>query len=166
MEENLFAGDCIRTFTGIYINVFEPKIEDIDIRDIAHALSNQCRFGGHLPQFYSVAQHSLVVSKLLNGSDELVGLLHDASEAYLLDIPSPIKKKLSNYKEIEDGLMKVISKKFGFEYPLNENVKKADAVALQNEWDYVMLEGKQIVYASPKEAEKLFLLTFDLLQNA
>lgn len=118
-EENLYTPDCIRTFTGIYVNVFEPTEEMICIEDIAHALSNQCRFGGHLPVFYSVAQHSIIMSDKMHESHKLAALLHDASEAYLLDIPRPIKKGLSNYKEIEDKLMTAIAAKFGFEYPLH-----------------------------------------------
>lgn len=140
-EENLYTPDCIRTSTGIYINVFEPTEEMICIDDIAHGLTYQCRFGGHLPVFYSVAQHSLNCSYLIdNPKLKLAALLHDASEAYLLDIPRPIKQRLSNYKEIEDGLMKLIAKKFGFTYPLQEEIKKADETMLQLEWDYLMLK--------------------------
>lgn len=112
----------------------------ICIEDIAHALSYQCRFGGHLPKFYSVAQHSLNCSYLMDNKElKLAALLHDASEAYLLDIPRPIKQGLSNYKEIEDGLMKLIAEKFGFEYPLHSEVKKIDELMLQLEWDCLML---------------------------
>lgn len=139
--ENLFTPNCIRTVSGIYVNVFEPTPEMICIEDIAHALSNQCRFGGHLPSFYSVAQHSLNCSYLVEDKKlKLAALLHDASEAYLLDIPSPVKKGLSNYKEIEDRLMKVIADKFGFAYPLHPDVKKVDELMLHVEWDSLMLQ--------------------------
>lgn len=139
-EENLFTEDCIRTASGIYMNVFEPTMEMICIEDIAHALAMQCRFGGHLPVFYSVAQHSLNCSFLIDDKElKLAALLHDASEAYLMDIPRPIKKRLANYKEIEHGLMLLIAEKFGFEYPLHKEVKKADEIMLQLEWDVLML---------------------------
>lgn len=118
--ENLFTANCIRTFTGKYMNVFEPTEDMICIEDVAHALSNQCRFGGHLPKFYSVAQHSLMCCEMATPERKLEALLHDASEAYLLDVPKPIKQRLSNYKEIEDNLMRLIAKKFGFQYPLSE----------------------------------------------
>lgn len=59
MTESLYTPNCIRTFTGIYMNVFDPTDEMICIEDIANALSHQCRFAGHLPNFYSVAQHSV-----------------------------------------------------------------------------------------------------------
>lgn len=138
-EENLFTPDCIRTYTGIYINVFEPTPEMICIEDIAHALANQCRFGGHLPRFYSVAQHSGYVCALVDDDNAFSALMHDASEAYLMDIPRPIKKRLRDYKEIEDGLMRVIADKFGFEYPMNTIIKEADEQMLQLEWDCLML---------------------------
>lgn len=142
--ENLYTPNCIRTFTGIYMNVFEPTIDMICIEDIAHALSNQCRFGGHLPEFYSVAQHSLLCSQLVSDKYKLQALLHDASEAYLLDIPSPIKRSLSNYKEIEDKLMLLIAEKFGFNYPLEKPVKNIDKKLLELEWNTLMLRNNPI----------------------
>ena len=141
--ENLYTPNCIRTVTGIYINVFEPTEEMVCIEDIAHSLCQQPRFGGHLPSFYSVAQHSLNCSYLIDQPElKLAALLHDASEAYLMDIPKPIKSGLTNYKEIEDRLMKVIAKKFGFDYPLNDEIKKVDEMMLQLEWDCLMLRTK------------------------
>jgi len=168
-EENLYTPNCIRSFTGIYVNVFEPTIDMICIEDIAHALSNQCRFGGHLPDFYSVAQHCIFMSERMNNSHKLAALLHDASEAYLLDIPSPIKKRLSNYKEIEDKLMSLIAKKFGFQYPLHEKVKEVDNYLLQWEWSTLMLNNKlfpPIKCFAPGEAKELFLATFNELRSA
>lgn len=151
--ENLYTKDCIRTYTGIYMNVFEPTMEMISIEDIAHALSHQCRFGGHLPKFYSVAQHSWLCETLIEPEHKLAALMHDASEAYLLDIPRPIKQRLSNYKEIEDGLMKMIAEKFQFEYPLHKRVKEIDKQMLQIEWDNLMLENKTIENFTPYSAE-------------
>lgn len=143
MTENLYAVDCIRTVTGIYINVFDPTTDMVCIEDIAHALVNQCRFGGHLPQFYSVGQHSIrCAEEIIDPDRKPEALLHDASEAYLLDIPRPIKKRLSNYKEIEDGLMSVIAKKFGFQYPLSSAVKDIDEKMLVIEWEELMLQSR------------------------
>jgi len=161
--ENLYTPNCIRTFSGIYMNVFEPTLEMICIEDIAHALSMQCRFGGHLPKFYSVAQHSFMVASILDGTDKLQGLLHDASEAYLLDIPSPIKHQLTNYKDIEDKLMLLIAQKFGFEYPLSKRVKETDNGLLQFEWEVIMLQEKNIEHFacwSPEYAKRRFLETY------
>lgn len=138
--ENLYTPDSIRTFTGIYINVFEPTLEMICIEDIAHSLANQCRFAGHLPVFYSVAQHCIKASNLADKAYKLQALLHDASEAYLLDMPSPIKKRLPDYKKIENNLMTLIAEKFGFKFPLHEKVKEIDNYMLQWEWHTLMLD--------------------------
>lgn len=168
MAENLFTPNCIRTFTGKYFNVFEPTLEMICIEDIAHSLSNQCRFGGHLPVFYSVAEHSLFCSRLVVSPKYcLAALLHDASEAYFIDIPSPVKKRLSNYKEIENNLMSLIAEKFGFEYPLNPYVKRIDELALEIEWRELMLknvEGKdRMIKPLYRNAKTEFLNAFDKL---
>lgn len=166
MKENLYTPDCIRTFTGIYVNVFNPSPEMICIEDIAHALSHQCRFGGHLPEFYSVAQHSVMCSYKMHETHKLSALLHDASEAYLLDIPRPIKNKLFNYKEIENSLMSIIAKKFSFLYPLHEKVKEVDEYMLQWEWSSIMLRKNifpEIKCWSPELAKKYFIESFDSL---
>ncbi len=161
MKENLYTPNCIRTFTGIYFNVFEPTLEMICIEDIAHHLSQQPRFGGALPEFYSVAQHSYMCSLLANGKEnQKAALLHDASEAYLIDIPSPVKQGLSNYKEIEDYLMMVISEKFGFEYPLSADVKKVDKEMLEIEWETLMIKNNAVGNWTDKQAEMKFLERF------
>lgn len=141
MPENLYTPNCIRTFTGKYINPVEPDPALICIEDIAHALSMQPRFGGHLPIFYSVAEHSIAVARLVKPALRLTALLHDASEAYLIDVPRPVKEQLTNYKEIEDRLMRVIAEKFGIEWPLPSEVKMADELCLQQEWEDIMLGG-------------------------
>lgn len=165
--ENLFTPDCIRTFTGQYVNVFEPDPDTLVIEDIAHALAMQCRFGGHLPYFYSVAQHSVACSIATEAIDPklaLTALMHDSSEAYLLDIPRPIKLKLANYKEIEDNLMKALAFKFGFTYPLPEPVHIIDNVALKSEWASIMLPAEKLVYGfSNIEAETSFLSRYNKL---
>lgn len=161
--ESLYTTDCIRTFTGIYMNVFEPTFEMIDIRDIAHSLSNQPRFGGHLPVSYSVARHSLNCAYLIKDDNlKLDALLHDASEAYLMDIPKPIKNRLANYKEIEDRLMRFISVKYRFEYPLHKKVKRIDELMLENEWECLMLKNKSYLFEDKDVAntEKEFLQMF------
>jgi len=135
---------CIRTSSGIYIDVFEPTEDMISIEDIAHSLSHQCRYGGHLPVFYSVAEHSMFCAnaiRTINPELELTALLHDASEAYLLDMPRPIKYQIPQYKDIEDKLMKVIASKFGFKYPLMPLVKDIDDMALHQEWKVFFNSG-------------------------
>lgn len=163
-KENLYTPDCIRTYRGIYMNVFEPTPEMINIQDIAHSLSQQPRFSGHLPVFYSVAQHCVMMSEKMHDSHKLAALLHDASEAYLLDIASPIKKRIQGYKDIENGLMFVIAKHFGFEYPLHEKVKEVDEYMLQWEWHVLMLRKSHpfpYIDSWPQHfAEEQFLETY------
>src|SRR5678809_291493 len=139
-KEDLFTPDCIRTFSGEYMNIFEPTADMFNIDDIAHSLAHQCRFNGHLPNFYSVAQHSILTSYYVPPEHALAALLHDASEAYLVDIPKPIKPRLTNYLEIENRLMWHTAQKFGFEYPLHKSIKEADLFMLKWEWHSLMLQ--------------------------
>lgn len=159
--ENLYTKDCIRTFTGKYLNIFDPNPDDIVIEDIAHALSRQCRFGGHLEEFYSVAQHSIECASRVSEPYKLQALLHDASEAFILDIPTPIKPKLTNYAEIENNLMLVISSKFGFTYPLDKSVKDVDKEMLIHEWNTFVLKQPNALHAmSFSNAKYRFLSMF------
>src|ERR1051326_5301684 len=110
---------AIMTFSGRWINPLNPRPEDIDIVDIAHALSNQCRFTGHTRFFYSVAQHSCLVSDECANPHKLGGLLHDASEAYLSDIARPIKAQPGFgevYKTCENKLMIAVAKRFSLDW--------------------------------------------------
>jgi hypothetical protein len=87
-------GEYMLSAGGLRVYPLDPRPDEIHLDDIAHALSNICRFGGHCREFYSVAQHSVHVSELLRGVPALVGLLHDAAEAYLGDIIRPLKGEL------------------------------------------------------------------------
>lgn len=157
----------IRTSTGKYINVFDPRPQDICIEDIAHSLSNQCRFGGHLNFFYTVAQHSLFTASICSPKNKLSALMHDASEAYLLDMPSPIKAALPEYKNIEHNLMLAISYRFGFDYPKPEEVTEADELMLKWEW-LTFVENKpssDLIVLSRAEARKSFLEKFSSIKH-
>lgn len=126
----------IETHSGKKMYFLDPTPDMIDIDDIAHSLSLQCRFSGHTSRFYSVAEHSInVASELADEGLEiqLQGLLHDASEAYLLDVPSPVKQYLGGYKEMEEKLMRAIFTKFGVKWPMSIMVKEADHVMLKRE---------------------------------
>ena len=166
--ENLNMPHCIRTYSGQYVNVFNPDPATLNIEDIAHHLAMQCRFGGALPEHYSVAQHSFHVCTLLHADQQLAGLLHDASEAYLVDVPRPIKKQLKDYQRIEDGLMRIIAQKFGFQYPFTPEVHAADQQLLQQEWHCLMLRNwadwdHTILYMQPQDAKRHFLKKFNSL---
>lgn len=156
---------CIRTNSGTFINVFEPTPDMIVIEDIAHALSRLPRFGGHLNRHYSVAQHSVLVARRVKGlTNKRQGLLHDASEAYILDMPSPIKAKMLEYKEHEHKLMVAILNKFGLEYPLAPAIKKADYEMLILEWDNLVVnDNPDFKVWSANKAKKEFLRMFNKL---
>lgn len=163
----LYNGTTIRTVTGLYMDVFNPTFDMISIEDIAHSLSFQCRFGGHLKQFYSVAQHSYHVSKRVHPKQALAGLLHDATEAYLLDMPRPIKQRLPEYKAVEDNLMRVIAERFGLDWPLDPQIKEVDKYMLELEYK-VLVEGPithHIIPMSPPLAKIYFLQRFDELKG-
>lgn len=106
--------------------------DNIDIKDIAHALSNICRYGGHIKKFYSVAQHSVIVSELVPQEYKLAALLHDASEAYLNDIVSPAKRMLGDYIKLEKSITSIIDDKFNINTH-NDVIKIADLKALYAE---------------------------------
>ena len=127
----------IRTFYGRKFHLMGDDPLEIHIADIAHALSHVGRFGGHTERFYSVGEHSLLVSNILQsyyGSDDpwllLAGLLHDATEAYLSDIVSPFKPLLSNYHELEGRTWKRIAYRFDLNPKMDVRVKDVDWVAL------------------------------------
>lgn len=105
-------GDWIQTYSGRAFYPLAPYPQDVCIEDIAHALSQLCRFGGHCRRFYSVAEHSVLLSRVVVPEFQLWALLHDASEAYLVDVPRPIKKQLPAYVEAERRVMAAICARF------------------------------------------------------
>jgi 5'-deoxynucleotidase YfbR-like HD superfamily hydrolase len=123
----------IQTYTGKPFWPLEPELGEIDIVDIAHALSMQCRYSGHTKRFYSVAEHSVHISNSVSPENALWGLLHDASEAYLVDIPRPLKPYLPQYKEAETRCMMAIAKRVGLSWPEPAEVKEMDTRILFNE---------------------------------
>lgn len=150
-------GKTLTTYTGRDFWPMDPWPEDVVIKDIAHALSQLCRFGGHCREFYSVAQHSVLVSviaareaaesttqdQLPWKSIALVGLLHDASEAYLVDLPRPIKEMLPDYKVIEHKVDAAIYEQFKLTHEADlfgVRVKTADRIALSTECRDLMPE--------------------------
>ena len=118
----------IETYTGKKFYPLNPRPEDVDIIDIAHSLSMQCRFNGHTRFFYSVAEHSAMVSKELaatgyNKLIQLYGLLHDAAEAYVCDLPRPIKRQIKEYEPIEVRVQGVIWEGFNLPAPAETDRK-------------------------------------------
>lgn len=164
MSENPTKNRIIQVSTGRLVDPFDMKLEDIDILDIARGLAQQTRWGGHSEEGVSVAQHSCQVSYLVYDKDALTALMHDATEAYILDIPRPIKPFLEGYKEVEHNLMSVIAKKYNLEYPFNDAVHHADQLALECEYENLVnvYTGGYRCY-HPDYAELLFLERFDIL---
>jgi 5'-deoxynucleotidase YfbR-like HD superfamily hydrolase len=127
-------GDWMQTFSGKRFYPLDPRPEDIRLMDIAHALSHVCRFNGHTRFFYSVAQHSVLVSLMGPEDAAAARLLHDASEAYICDLPRPLKESLRRqnnffYDSIEECVMDAVSKASGIEIT-KEMYKFADDAAL------------------------------------
>lgn len=172
-EMTMRNGDWIQTYTGRQFFPIDPRAEDIDVHDIAHALSLQCRYSGHCLRFYSVAEHCCHISDHCSPETALWGLLHDASEAYLVDVPRPIKPDLANYRELEDRLMNCIAERFGLPMDMPEEVKSLDGRILVNEREQVMsappargadiderIHGLVIWGWTPVRAEMEFLARF------
>jgi 5'-deoxynucleotidase YfbR-like HD superfamily hydrolase len=123
----------ILTFSGHYFDLMDPEHSEIRVTDIAHALSHICRFTGHTREAYSVAQHSIYVSHLVLPELALQALLHDAAEAYIGDVSSPLKALLPEYKLIEKRIEAAIFTRFGLPPQIDRLVKEADMVMLATE---------------------------------
>lgn len=165
---------AISTRSGRRLYIQNPIAAQIDIEDIAHGLAHQCRFNGQTSNFYSVAQHSVIVASILPPELKLVGLLHDASEAYLGDIVQPLKELLPEYSIIESKFNHVIGQRFNVDLNHHDQVKKADLIALATEKrdlmpmeivEWLALEGinpllRTIKPQNPMVAKQSFLDTF------
>jgi hypothetical protein len=127
------SSNWIQTFTGKQFWPTSPRAEDVDIVDIAHALSQKCRYTGHTREFYSVAQHCVIMSENVPPEHALWALLHDASEAYLPDVARPVKNEILGFIAIEDQLMTVIAEVFGLPMPMPNIIHSMDRVLLETE---------------------------------
>ncbi|WP_210183208.1 hypothetical protein [Rhizobium leucaenae] len=171
------AGDFMQTFTGGKYWPCDPRPEEVFIEDIAHSLSLQCRYAGHCREFYSVAEHSVHIARWLQRKYgpvmALHGLLHDATEAYVVDVPRPLKPSLANYKEIEERNWQAIAARFGLAKQLPAEVHDADNRIIADElvnmhpmaWHARHADGLGVTIGcwSPKDAEYEFLTTFEAL---
>ena len=170
-------GDWMQTFSGKMFWPLDPRADEIDIEDIAHSLSNMCRYAGHCRNFYSVAEHSVLVSHVIAPEYALAGLLHDATEAYLVDVPRPVKPYLANYKEIEARLWDVMCDRFGLDadWSMEYAIKHADNAVLAAEQPILMPNPPRpwnipadpadvrIACRGPYVAKQAFLSRFDQL---
>jgi 5'-deoxynucleotidase YfbR-like HD superfamily hydrolase len=177
-------GPYLQTVSGRWVNPFDPDPNQLDAGDIARALANQCRFGGHSRVFYSVAQHSVIVSRLVEerGGDVeevFAALMHDATEAYLGDMPHPLKHRSplgAAFREAEAHLEQAIRDRFGIKADVAE-IKQADRALLATErrafsaetWHWPELEGVEpldleLSAWSPEQAADEFAQRYAELQ--
>ena len=170
-----------QTYNGRHVHPLSPSQDEIDIGDVAHSLSQQCRFLGHTDTLYTVAQHCVLVSEMVPPTDALWGLLHDASEAYLGDLPAPVKRdpQMEFYRIAEDRLLICIAQKFGLAPEMPLSVTRADKILLATEFrdvttvddlDWIIAECGcepaeclRITPWAPSVAERRFLTRFQEL---
>ena len=188
---SFYRRPSICTYTGIEFWPTAPRAEDVWGLDIARALSRECRFNGHVAvDFYSVAQHSVLVSecaeRLVSPMADVVdpgirrtaarwGLLHDAAEAYVADVSSPVKPWLTGYDRIERALLDAIAQRFGMPREMPPEVKEADRAVFGAEircgimprrsWWSVGPDdsGQDIEALGPAAAQALFEARFEEL---
>lgn len=171
---------CITTSSGKFFDILKPEEYDYDVEEIATALSNICRYTGHVNRFYSVAEHSVLVSRIVPERLALAGLLHDASEAYLGDMSSPLKKLLPEYKAIEDRVQRSIATYFQLPFPFGEEIHAADKRMYWQErqsvadngirdklWhkDYAATRKVEAMGMSPMMARRMFIKRYRELTN-
>ena len=134
------AGPYLQTVSGRWVNPFDPDPAQFDAGDIARALANQCRFGGHSRVFYSVAQHCVIVSRVVEErggdvEDVFAALMHDATEAYLGDMPHPLKHRSAlgaAFRDAEARLEQAIREHFKIKPDVPE-IKRVDRALLATE---------------------------------
>lgn len=179
-------GSWMQLSSGKRFFPLDPRPEDVDPTDIGHALSQICRYGGHTKRFYSVAEHTVIVSKWLAVQGEspelqLRGLLHDAAEAYVGDMVRPLKHHMPEYRRLEDRVLDVIGETFelGQLSVLPQRVREADNRILLDErarllsspthaWEQDGLEplGVYIHGHQPADAERAWMTRLGELQTA
>ncbi|WP_420567859.1 hypothetical protein [Thalassovita sp.] len=127
------VGPTILCRTGAYFDFEDPESSDFTIEEIAHGLSNICRFTGQCRNFYSVAEHSVHASYIVPPEFAFEALMHDAPEAFIGDISKPLKGLLPDYKRIEDMAERAVLGRFGLSLPMSQAVKDADLKMLKAE---------------------------------
>ncbi|QDH36115.1 hypothetical protein E2E27_07430 [Porphyrobacter sp. YT40] len=172
-------GPTIMLASGKRFDLLDPASSEFDIEDIAHGLAHVCRYAGQCRRFYSVAEHSLLVSDTVE-EFALEALMHDAAEAFIGDITRPLKQLLPDYKAIELAIEQTINERFGLWPEAKSVIKEADLRVLAAEQRQIMAEGcaewadeagivpAEIIVQGlmPTEAKELFLRRFRHLTGA
>lgn len=172
-------GPAIRLQSGAYFDFEDPEASEFTIHDIAHGLSNLCRFTGQCHTFYSVAEHSYHASRIVPEGFAFQALMHDAAEAFIGDVAKPLKTLLPDYAVIEKRVEKAVLARFGLSPEMSVHVKDADLAMLHLEkidalgcatdiWPEI--EGRhpapvQLHFWTPKEARIMFLERFRVLSG-
>jgi 5'-deoxynucleotidase YfbR-like HD superfamily hydrolase len=133
--------------SGHYVDLLEMKLSDVRLRDIVPPLSKICRYGGQCSQFYSVAQHSVVLSLVVPTHLAQCALIHDFTEAYMGDVPRPIKHLVPAFTEFEEKLGHIIFQRLGVDYDLMQELAYYDSSICLDEMQVLMPEEDQNLYA-------------------
>lgn len=174
---NSVMDGWMQSYTGRQMWPLALTPDQVHLEDIAHALALKVRFNGHCKWHYSIAQHSVLVSMLVPTADAIEGLMHDAAEAYLADIPRPVKPMIKEWKALEHRVEAAIAKRFGYRFPYPDSVKIADNAMVLTErkaimatpqphmkWDVPGEAAKiEILEWNWREAEEIFLIHADQL---
>lgn len=172
-------GPTILLHSGAYFDLLAPEESGFTIDDIAHGLSNTCRFAGQSNRFYSVAEHSVHVSRFVKPENAYAALMHDASEAFIHDISKPLKSLLPEYQAIEQRIEAVIAWRFDVPAPLPDEVSEIDIrmliteqkhlIPARTDWDYMRgREPLPLAYLpcwSPDKAKRVFLHYFEKIRG-
>jgi len=161
--------DYVSTYSGAEFNIQTCDVMPIPMSDVAHALSMNCRYNGHVNKFYSVAEHCVIISNLVPEEDALWGLLHDATEAFVPDIPRPFKPFIKGFKEYEQRISDAFAERFGLSKQQPESVHYMDRNIVHDEALELFPEpptwvelyesvgaGDMIKCLTPEKAEKAY----------
>lgn len=169
---NFEGTSAIETYSGLAIDPLNPEPSMIRIEDVAHGLANTCRYAGQCRFYYSVATHAVYVSRELADHDPIVqlyGLFHDASEAYITDVPRPVKRELPEYDRIERDVLAAVWERLDVPAPTDEQwatVMDADDRLFRYEAETLLSEfspepvpdlSHELSPGRPSEARQLFL---------
>ena len=172
-REHAVVGASILCRSGAYFDFEDPDASEFTIEDIAHGLSNICRFTGQCRKFYSVAEHSVRASYIVKPQFAFEALMHDAPEAFIGDVAKPLKALLPDYQRIEDRVERAVLGRFGLTLPMSPEIKTADLQMLKAEQTQAMrnsdawpalqpLEGAHVAleFWHPALAKSRFLARF------
>lgn len=170
MKAATIKGPTILLYSGNYFSYENPHDSRWTLEDIAHGLALTCRFGGQARRYYSVAEHSVYVSQIVPPELAWDGLMHDAAEAFICDMPKPLKEILPDYKRVEKHVESAIAERYGLIDPMPREIKMADIQMLRAEQVQIMRNNDEwhwtfdvpepditIAAVGPDEAKAMFL---------